>query len=103
MAPSPATDTRRSIQRIHMTILRLHRIAGAVFAPFLIFAALTAIPLFWRKDGLYSESAKEVLVSLHTWEIGAQYIGIVLALALLTMSISGMVLFLNKGKEEIEQ
>lgn len=83
-----------------MTTLRLHRIVGLIFAPLLVFAGITAIPLFWRKDGLYSESVKEFLVSLHTWEIGAKYIGIVLALALLTISISGLALFFKRRKAE---
>ena len=81
-----------------MTGRRFHRIIGIVFAPFFIFAGLTAVPLFWRKEGLYTERVKEFLVALHTWEIAAKYVGIILAVALVVMSVSGLMLVLGRDK-----
>jgi hypothetical protein len=75
-----------------MTTKKLHRVLGWIFGPIFVFAGITALPLFWRKDGVYSDSVKELLVSLHTWEIGAKYIGIVLAVALIVVSSTGLVL-----------
>ncbi len=75
-----------------MTVATLHRVLGKVFALFFIFASITAIPLFWRKDGIYSEATKEFLVALHTWEAWAKYSGILLAAALLLMSVTGLML-----------
>ncbi len=83
--------------KIH-TILKWHRNVGIIFAPFFILSSLTAIPLFFRKDDLYSKEVKGLLLGLHNWEYGAKYIGIVLALALLFLSLTGTLLFFKKKK-----
>ena len=78
------------------TLLKVHKKLGFIFAPFFILSSLTAIPLFFRKDDLYSKEIKGILLGIHNWEGGFKYIGIILALALLIMSISGLVLTLKK-------
>lgn len=84
-----------------MRLLEIHRTIGKIFALFFIFASLTAAPLFWRKDGVYSESTKELIVSFHTWEAGAKYSGIILAAALFVMSITGLILSFSRKKSTI--
>ena len=79
-----------------ITILKVHRKVGVVFAPFFILSSLTGIALLFRKNELYSKEVKNLLIGLHNWEYGAKYIGIVLAVALITMSITGLVLAFKK-------
>ena len=85
-----------------MNIRKLHRALGKVFAPFLIVASLTAIPLFWRNDEIFPESTRKLLLAIHTWEIGARYIGTILALVLIALSITGLILA-SRNKEPEEE
>ncbi|OIQ19175.1 MAG: hypothetical protein BM556_07775 [Bacteriovorax sp. MedPE-SWde] len=78
------------------SILKIHKKLGVIFAPFFILSSLTAIPLFFRKDDLYSKEVKGLLIGLHNWEYGAKYIGIVLALALLAISSTGLFLYFRR-------
>ncbi len=75
-----------------MRIRRLHRIVGAVFAPFFILTATTGIVLLWRKTELYGPEVKDTLLGLHDWEGLAPYIGVILAGGLLFMSCTGLAL-----------
>jgi uncharacterized iron-regulated membrane protein len=76
----------------------LHRRIALIFSPFFLLTALTGIFLLFRKDELYSKETKSLLIGLHNWEYGAKYIGIILALALITVTISGILLFLKTKK-----
>ena len=76
-----------------MKLRKLHRITAITLSPFLLFLVLTGAPLFFRKTGWYEKEVKELLVSLHTWEIVAPYIGVVLGAGLLFLIVSGVILF----------
>lgn len=79
-----------------MKLRKLHRMVAIVMAPFLLLLALTGSSLFFRKAGLYEKEIKEFLVSLHTWEIVAPYVGLFVGLGLFFLVISGTILFFNK-------
>ena len=81
-----------------MTNRRLHGTLGRIFAPFFILVGITAIPLFWRNDDVYSSSTKRFLVSLHTWEIAAKYVGVIMALSLISLSVSGLIMAYGKKR-----
>jgi uncharacterized iron-regulated membrane protein len=80
-----------------MKLRKLHRIVAIILAPFLLLLALTGSSLFFRKSGLYEKEIKEFLVSLHTWEIIAPYVGLFLGAGLLFLVVSGTILFFKKG------
>lgn len=79
-----------------MRLRKLHRIVAIILAPFILLLALTGSSLFFRKSGVYEKEIKEFLISLHTWEIIAPYVGLFLGLGLLFLVISGTILFFNK-------
>ena len=79
-----------------MKVRRFHRICAISFSPLFLFSAASGGFLLFRKAGLYDKEIKELAVSLHTWEILAPYVGLLLALGLLAVTISGMILFFNK-------
>ena len=79
-----------------MKLRKLHRIVAIILAPFLLLLALTGSSLFFRKTGIYEKEIKEFLVSIHTWEIVAPYIGLFVGVGLLFLIISGTILFFNK-------
>ena len=79
-----------------MKVRKFHRMCAITFSPLFLFAALSGSFLLFRKAGLYSKEVKETAVALHTWEIVAPYVGLILALGLLAVTISGIVLFFNK-------
>ena len=79
-----------------MKLRKLHRIVAIVLAPFLLLLALTGSSLFFRKSGIYEKEIKEFLVSIHTWEIVAPYVGIFLGIGLLFLVVSGTILFFKK-------
>ena len=81
----------------YMKIRKLHRIAAITFAPFFILLSASGCALLFRKSGLYSKEIKSFLVSLHTWEIIAPYIGMIGGLGLLTVVISGGIIFFNRN------
>lgn len=76
-----------------MNLRVFHRRIAIIFSPFLILSALTGIALLFRKDDLYGKETKSFLIGLHNWEIAAKYIGIILALGLIGICISGLMLF----------
>lgn len=77
-------------------IRTFHLVLGRIFAPFFMVASLTAIPLFFRETGLYSDDVTKTLVFTHTWEGAVKYAGILMALALIFMSCTGVVMTLRK-------
>ena len=86
-----------------MKLRKIHKIVGLVFAPFFALTALTAIPLFWRKENLYSDDTKDLLLGLHNWEIASKYIGTILALALLFMTVTGVTIAIKSARDRNRQ
>ena len=80
-----------------MKIRKLHRITAITFAPFFFLLAVSGSALLFRKAGVYPKETKELLVSLHTWEIIAPYIGIIAGLGLLTVAVTGVIIFFRKN------
>lgn len=81
-----------------MKLRVFHRRVALVFSPFFIITSLTGILLLFRKDDLYGKEMKALLIGLHNWELGAKYIGIILAVGLLSVTVSGILLFLKTKK-----
>ena len=81
-----------------MKLRVFHRRVAIVFSPFLILSALTGIALLFRKDEFYGKETKNLLLGIHNWELGAKYIGVILALGLIAICISGLMLFLKTKK-----
>jgi uncharacterized iron-regulated membrane protein len=79
-----------------MKIRKIHRSLAIVYSPLFIILAISGCMLLFRKTGIYGEDTKSFLVSLHTWEIIASYIGLVIGLGLLVISITGIILYFNK-------
>jgi uncharacterized iron-regulated membrane protein len=79
-----------------MKIRKLHRITAIIFSPFLILLGISGCALLFRKAGVYPKATKELLVSLHTWEIVAPYIGCIAGLGLLTVTITGIIIFFKR-------
>jgi uncharacterized iron-regulated membrane protein len=81
-----------------MNLRVFHRRIAIIFSPFFILTALTGIALLFRKDELYGKETKSVLIGLHNWELGAKYIGIILALGLICICVSGLMIFFKTKK-----
>ena len=79
-----------------MKIRKLHRMTAITFSPFLILFALSGSTMLFRKTGIYSKEIKKVIESVHTWEIIAPYIGIIGGLGLLTVAITGIIIFFKR-------
>lgn len=82
---------------------QIHRKIGIILAPFLIILSISGITLLFRKTEIYSRETKSFLVSLHTWEIIMPYIGMILGLGVLFMSISGMYMYFKTKKRDISK
>ena len=80
-----------------MKIRKLHRISAITFAPFFILFALSGSVLLFRKAGVYSKDIKSLFVSIHTWEAVAPYIGIIGGLGLLTVTVTGIIIFFKRN------
>ena len=78
-----------------MKLRQFHKTLGLSLSPLFLLAAATGLALLWRKDNLYSQPTKILLIRLHTWEILAKYSGSILALGLMTMVGTGLVLALR--------
>lgn len=79
-----------------MKIRTFHRTCAIIFSPLFLFSAISGCALLLRKAHLYSEDVEDLIASFHTWEVIAPYIGIVLACGLLTVTITGIILFFNR-------
>ena len=80
-----------------MKIRKLHRLSAIIFAPFFILFALSGSVLLFRKAEVYSKDTKSLFVSIHTWEAIAPYIGIIGALGLLTVVVTGVIIFFKRN------
>ncbi|MCI5212160.1 MAG: PepSY domain-containing protein [Candidatus Electrothrix sp. ATG2] len=80
-----------------MKIRKLHRITAITFAPFFILLSASGCVLLFRKAGIYSKEIKSLFVSIHTWEIIVPYIGIIAGLGLLTVVITGIIIFFKRN------
>ena len=80
-----------------MKIRKLHRITAIIFSPFFILLALSGSALLFRKAEVYPKATKEFLVSIHTWELIAPYIGIIAGLGLLTVTVTGIIIFFKRN------
>jgi hypothetical protein len=79
-----------------MKVRKFHRFCAITFSPLFLLVACSGGFLLFRKAKLYDKEIKELVVSIHTWELIAPYIGLALALGLLAVTISGIILFFNK-------
>jgi len=83
-----------------MRIRKLHKTVGICFAPFFLITALTGIALLWRKAGVYGSETKGLLLGLHNWEIAAKYVGLILALGLLFMTVTGLIIAIRTARKK---
>ncbi|MGR3318723.1 MAG: hypothetical protein ACUZ8O_09605 [Candidatus Anammoxibacter sp.] len=83
-----------------MQLRKIHRIVGIIYAPFFLITAITGIILLWRKAGVYGKGTKGVLQGMHNWEIVSSYIGVILAIGLIWMSITGIIIFIKLCKKK---
>lgn len=81
-----------------MQLRIFHRRLALILSPFFIITSLTGIALLFRKDDLYGKEIKNLLIGLHNWEIGMKYIGVILGFGLLAVTLSGIMLFMQKKK-----
>ncbi len=79
-----------------MKIRKLHRMTAITFAPFFLLLSLSGCLLLFRKTEIYSKDIKSLLVELHTWEIIAPYIGMTLGIGLMTITVTGIIIFFKK-------
>jgi len=83
-----------------MKLRKFHKTVGLFFAPFFLLTSLTGILLLWRKDDVYGKEVKDLLIGLHNWEIGMKYIGVILALGLILVTITGLMLALESYRKQ---
>ena len=80
-----------------VTLRKIHRILGVVFAPFLLITAVTGGILLWRRADIYDYQTTAALLKWHNWEglhaIGIHYLGVVLAAGLVGVVLSGAALW----------
>lgn len=81
-----------------MKLRVFHRRLAIIFSPFLLLTSATGLLLLFRKDDLYSKEAKTLLIGIHNWELGAKYIGAFLAIGLISICISGLMIFFKTKK-----
>ncbi len=75
-----------------MKLRNFHKVLGVTISPLLLLVSATGLTLLGRKDNLYGQETKKLLIGLHTWEIAAKYSGSILAMGLITMVTTGLVL-----------
>lgn len=81
-----------------MNLRKLHIKVGVILAPFFILLSVSGIALLFRKTELYTKDVKSFLVSIHTWEIIAPFVGAFLGVGLLFLSISGLYMYFQMKK-----
>lgn len=74
-------------------IRKIHRTVGIFLAPFLMITALGGAILLFRRIGWLDFETAATIRSIHNWEVVYNYVGLVVALGLLGMAISGSVIF----------
>lgn len=83
-----------------MNIRKLHRKIGLILSPFFLLTAVTGILLLWRKAGVYGTETKNLLLGFHNWEIAAKYVGVILALGLIMMTVTGLSMLIKSWKRK---
>ena len=78
---------------------RLHKYVGIVFIPLFLLTAVSGGLLLWRKAEIFDKGTKRLILGLHTWEIAAQYVGIIVAVGLLFMTLTGLLMLFSSRKE----
>jgi uncharacterized iron-regulated membrane protein len=76
-----------------MWLRRWHRVIGLVFAPFFLITAVTGAILLFRRH--FGPAAKHEMLQWHNWEGLADYVGVILAIALAWMAVTGWALWLQ--------
>lgn len=76
-------------------IRTIHKWVGFTFAIFFIITAITGFILVFRKN--IPENIEDTIYNIHTYEVLGvfKYFVLFVALALLGLSISGIILFIN--------
>jgi uncharacterized iron-regulated membrane protein len=76
-------------------IRTIHKWVGFTFAIFFIITAITGLILVFRKN--IPENVEYTIYNIHTYEVLGvfKYFALFVALALLGLSISGIILFIN--------
>jgi uncharacterized iron-regulated membrane protein len=76
-------------------IRTIHKWVGFTFAIFFIITAITGLILVFRKN--IPENIEDTIYNIHTYEVLGvfKYFALFVALALLGLSISGIILFIN--------
>jgi uncharacterized membrane protein len=76
-------------------IRTIHRWVGFTFAIFFIITAITGLILVFRKN--IPENIEDTIYNIHTYEVLGvfKYFALFVALALLGLSISWIILFIN--------
>lgn len=80
-----------------MKIRKFHRACAITFSPLFLFSAISGSVLLFRKAAGFKEKTEEFIASLHTWEIAAPYIGLLVACGLAAVSITGIILFFKRN------
>ncbi|HJO93055.1 MAG TPA: hypothetical protein QF753_06625 [Victivallales bacterium] len=79
-----------------MNIRKLHRTCAIIFSPLFLILAITGCALLFRKTQLYSKDTKSFLVSIHTWEIIAPYIGLIFGIGFIVIIVTGILIYFKK-------
>ena len=80
-----------------MKIRKIHRLCAITFSPFLLLLVFTGSLLLFRKAGIYSKDIQVFILSVHTWEIIAPYLGLILGLGLTVIIFTGMIIFFKRS------
>lgn len=80
---------------MNLIIRKLHRTVGIIFVPFFLLTAVIGSLLLFRNTQILSNRTFVILIGIHNWEIVAHYVGVILAVAIIFMSISGIILFVQ--------
>jgi uncharacterized iron-regulated membrane protein len=80
----------------------LHRIVGLVCAPLLITTSVCGALLLLRKTGLYERKGafREVIQSLHSYELILPYVGLIACGLMLIVTITGLLLVLGARRQQ---
>lgn len=80
-----------------MKIRKIHRLCAITFSPFLLLLACTGSLLLFRKAGIYSKDNQVFILSVHTWEIIAPYLGIIFGFGLTVIVLTGITIFFKRS------
>jgi uncharacterized iron-regulated membrane protein len=83
---------------LNLNLRTFHRRLALIFSPFLLLTSITGIALLFRKDEFYGKDVKTFLIGLHNWELVGKYVGTILAIGLMTITVTGIMLFWKNKK-----